>query len=292
MLAALIASASLHNCSTERDPVTLPGAHPDSWMDAESPDFHGRFVSLDGTAACEHCHGIEASGGSSGVSCADCHGAGTDACVECHGGLDNMTGAPPYGLDGETSDTSLAVGAHTVHLEASSLGAPAACGACHIVPTFVFSPNHLDPGRPSGQPLDYIAEITWSGIADGGGAAWSRSARTCSGTYCHGNFTGGNAANKPVWAGANQAGCGSCHDVGGDPAKLTGRHDKHVREEGFDCIECHASVVSRTMQIVDLGLHADGVKTVSILKGGTFLSGSCSGLNNTSCHGAESWYED
>jgi len=292
MAAVLMASSLSQNCSTERDPVTLPSAHPASWMNQESPDFHGHFVSVDGTSSCEHCHGVESRGGSTGVSCMDCHGTGTQACIVCHGGLDNTTGAPPYGLNGETSETSLPVGAHTAHFEGSSLGAAVPCDACHIVPVFVFGPHHLDPARPSGQPLDSIAEITWHGIADGGNAAWVRSTRSCSGTYCHGNFTGGNTANKPVWTGTNQAACGSCHDVGSNPERLSGRHEKHVVEEGWDCIECHVTVVSRQLQIVDRGLHVNGQKTVSFLKGGTYGNGSCSGLNDTYCHDSESWYGD
>lgn len=282
----LTAAMLLPGCSTERVPTTMPNAHPITWMDADSKDFHGRFVALDGTATCEKCHGIETLGGPVGVSCLDCHGSGSAVCVDCHGGLDNQTGAPPYGLDGESADTALAVGAHSIHIEASSLGATVACDACHIVPPFVFSESHLDQSRPSGQPLDYIAEITWHGIADGGAAAWDRTARTCSNTYCHGNFAGGISANAPVWTASGQAGCGSCHDVGGDPASLGWKHEYHINDAGLECFQCHASVTNADFDIIDPSLHVNGAADTSIAD--PSVCNACHGSGPkacTLCHG-------
>jgi len=228
-------------------------------MDSKSDDFHGRYVLLGGTASCRHCHGIETHGGSSGVSCLDCHGAGADECIACHGGVDNETGAPPAGLRGELSTTSLAVGAHTAHLDSSALAAPFPCESCHIVPATVWSPSHLDQTRPASQPLDSIAEITWHGIADGGGAAWDRTQASCSGIYCHGNFPGGFSSNSPVWTADNQAACGSCHDVGANPELLAwDKHDYHIGTVGLSCADCHASVVDEGYNIIGLSLHVNG----------------------------------
>ncbi|MFH1145088.1 MAG: CxxxxCH/CxxCH domain-containing protein [Candidatus Eisenbacteria bacterium] len=291
----LVVAGLACGCNSERTPATLPGAHPTAWMDGAAADFHGRIVLLSGTESCAHCHGIDGPGGRVDVSCTDCHGPETGDCTACHGGLDNPSGAPPYGLRGESADTLLAVGAHSAHLDLAGLGAPVPCNACHSVPVFLLSSDHLDQARPSGQPLDSIPEITWHGIADGGSAAWNRSARTCSGTYCHGAFSGGSggtAGNAPVWTASHQAACGSCHDVGSNPRLLGGRHRDHVAEEGFDCVECHATVVTRQLDISNPSLHVDRRKTVAFLRGGTFQNGSCSGLNNSACHGRESWNED
>jgi len=227
-------------------------------MDSLSQDFHGRFVLVDGTATCTHCHGINTPGGKTGISCLDCHGSGGPSCTRCHGGVDNMTGAPPTGLEGELSDTSLAVGAHTAHLDSSGIALPTACFACHEVPLFLLSPPHLDSLFQTGQIPDAIAEIVWHGISDPGGATWDRSSRTCAGTYCHGSFPGGNSSNRPVWTAANQAGCGSCHDVGIDPARLLWKHEYHVDTAGLACANCHASVIDDLLGIVNPGLHVNG----------------------------------
>ena len=161
--------------------------------------------------------------------CDQCHGASPEACTLCHGGTDNMTGAPPVGLRGETGTGQLAVGAHTIHLEGGSLADGFACETCHIVPTSLLSAGHYAP--------DSVAELTWSPLA-GSSSAWERTTASCNDTYCHGNFRGGDAANVPTWTGSNQAACGSCHDVGTDPGSLRDRHFEHVSEENLDCYEC------------------------------------------------------
>lgn len=280
---ALATAVLLYGCSTDRTPPTLPGAHPTSWMDEESPDFHGELVIRSGAASCAHCHGIDAPGGRVGISCMDCHGPGTEGCRQCHGGLDNDTGAPPFGLRGESSDTALAVGAHTAHLDTTSLGAPVPCSACHIVPTFLWSPPHLDLDRPPGEPLDSIAEIVWHGIADGGNAAWGRTTRTCAGTYCHGNFAGGFASNSPVWTASGQASCGSCHDIGIDPARLLWKHEYHVGTAGLSCGDCHASVVDTRLGIINPALHVNGV--VDTLTRDPSVCAACHGSGPDVCVG-------
>jgi predicted CxxxxCH...CXXCH cytochrome family protein len=206
--------------------------------------------------------------------CAACHGSGPEACTRCHGGIDNQSGAPPLGLRGETATSQLAVGAHTI---ADAF----ACSDCHLVPENFLDPGHIDP--------DSTAEMTWSDLA-GAASSWNRSNATCSNVYCHGNFTGGSTSNSPVWTGANQANCGSCHDVGANPQDLSGRHEKHVVKENLDCNECHQTVVNQQLLIVGPQLHVNGLKNVSLLQGGTYQNGSCSGLNSANCHGSEQWF--
>jgi predicted CxxxxCH...CXXCH cytochrome family protein len=252
-------SVYLCGCSSEKNPPTLPGAHPAAWSDSDSEDFHGRFVLADGTASCSHCHGIDEPGGNVGISCTDCHGPGTGGCLSCHGGHDNNTSAPPVGLRGETASASLGVGAHTAHLDTTALGAPVPCTACHVVPVYLLSTPHLDTDRPEGEPLDSIAEVVWHGIADGGSAVWDRNTGTCSGTYCHGAFAGGDDTNQPVWTGTDQALCGSCHDVGSDPAQLLWKHEYHVDTASLSCGDCHASVVDMQSNIITATLHVNGI---------------------------------
>jgi predicted CxxxxCH...CXXCH cytochrome family protein len=269
-------------CNDQRTVSQLPDTHPASWMNTLSPDFHGKVAEVNGTVSCAKCHGDDLQGGQVDVSCVDCH-LTSGACIACHGGLDNNTGAPPHGLRRETDDTTLAVGAHTAHLSGTPRSAAVACQSCHLVPTSLLEPYHLDVG--SG-PLDSIAEVTWQGYADGGGAVWNRVAESCSGTYCHGNFGGGYPANAPVWTAGEPVVCGSCHDAGSNPADLGLVHQIHIAPGGLVCADCHAGVVDSTLAIVAPTLHVNGVANFS--PPDQALCDQCHGTGPdacTHCHG-------
>jgi predicted CxxxxCH...CXXCH cytochrome family protein len=214
--------------------------------------------------------------------CAKCHAPGADLCIRCHGDIANQTGAPPKGLHGETSFTTLAVGAHTKHMSGGTTAGPRNCGDCHLAYTSVIDPGHWG--------TDSIAEITWGGFANkSGGATWTRNLRSCSGVYCHGNFAGGKSANAPVWTNLNEATCGSCHDVGGSPSLLLGRHQLHAGK-GYTCYRCHASTVSTTNTIIGLNLHIDGTNTVKFWNDtGSYVPSTRTCSNPGGCHGTETW---
>jgi len=158
-----------------------------------------------------------------------------------------------------------------------------ACSDCHRVPSDLLAPGHLG--------TDSIAEMNWSSLA-GGASHWNRSTGTCSNIYCHGEFSGGSGSHTPLWIGFNQTTCGDCHDIGHNPGSLSGRHEKHISDETFDCIECHQSVITRQMLIFNKALHVNGANNVSLLRGGTYQNGSCSGLNSAACHDSEPWIEN
>ncbi len=255
----MILAATLAGCHSQRDIPTLPKAHDASWMDQTSNDFHGNVVLSTGAKPCAFCHGRDWNGGSSGVSCIACHSQLVGECVKCHGGTDNQTGAPPQGLRGELSDTTLAVGAHTIHLSGSSWAAAISCDACHLVPAFVADSGHYDNRFWTGAPNDSIAKISWHGFADPSGqAVWNRTTRTCTGTYCHGNFVGGLASNAPIWTAKNQAVCGSCHDFGAETT-LSPMHPFHLFFLALQCIDCHGNVIDSAMNVIAPALHVNGV---------------------------------
>ena len=103
----------------------------------------------------------------------------------------------------------------------------------------VASPGHYG--------VDSVAEITWGGFANPNGlASWDRNTKTCLNTYCHGNFAGGYGPNDPVWTASNQAHCGSCHDIGYDPATLLWKHKLHVGDYNRKCADCHAATEAFT----------------------------------------------
>jgi len=283
MVAVILVLFLFVGCSENRDTSTISEAHPSAWMNIESADFHGQAVLVSGKTGCTACHGKDLDGGEVNVSCLDCHAKLTDVCIACHGGLDNNTGAPPYGLSGETDHTAPAVGAHTVHLTDSRLVAGYECEICHNVPLFVLGEFHFEDNiNGTMQPVDTMAEIVWHGISDGGGALWERYSRTCTDTYCHGNFNGGNKTNKPVWTASNQAGCGSCHDVGINPSRLHWKHQYHVKVAELNCEECHASVVNALLSITDLELHVNG--TADTLIKDRDVCNSCHGPGGQSCN--------
>jgi predicted CxxxxCH...CXXCH cytochrome family protein len=211
------------------------------------------------------------------VGLADCEVLSA-SCVNCHGGVDNQAGAPPRGLEGELSYTAVGVGAHTRHVGGGNLSTPLACRECHVVPADAGSPGHIDG--------DHVAEVTFGSRA-GNDAAWDRVTETCGLVYCHGNFAHGNPMNTPQWTATGQASCGTCHDVGANPALLGGRHEKHARSY-LGCYECHASVVDNQLTIVDRSLHVNGERDVKFAYAvGTWGGGWCT---NPACHASAPWY--
>jgi uncharacterized CHY-type Zn-finger protein len=51
-----------------------PSGHPaQGWLDSSSPGFHGQAASVRGITECAACHGQDYKGGTSGVSCFQCH---------------------------------------------------------------------------------------------------------------------------------------------------------------------------------------------------------------------------
>jgi predicted CxxxxCH...CXXCH cytochrome family protein len=285
LLGALILAA-VSGCAEKREPPTLPDAHPAAWLDESSVDFHGSVVQSRGTGSCAICHGADFRGGESGISCVDCHLQSGQACISCHGGTDNTSGAPPLGLRGEQGDTTLAVGAHSVHLVGAGMTDGVECESCHHVPPFALDSLHLDLGPGGVYAPDSIAEITWGGIAPAPGIDWNRGTARCSGSYCHGNFAGGDATNVPVWTSAGQAACGSCHNLGSDPATLGWKHEFHVTTGGLQCADCHINVVDTLLTVTSLTLHVNGVADTSTRD--RALCGAChSGGTGacTYCHG-------
>lgn len=210
--------------------------------------------------------------------CNSCHLGEAPDCTGCHGGYDNQTGAPPYGLEGETATTTLAVGAHTAHIEGKTMSDGIPCSSCHIIPDAILDFGHLE--------ADQTAEVTFDALA-GSSSLWDRASATCSQVYCHGNFNGGYASNQPNWTMQNQAECGSCHDVNGNLFTMSGQHNRHVIEKNIDCYRCHDATVDASRNIIGLDVHVNGSVEVVFSSGqGTFDGTNCS---NVGCHGTKSW---
>lgn len=263
------------------NPANLLGVHEEhvSYFGLLCTDCHSTVI--DSTLAIInkglHINGTVESQTLSQQRCDVCHSSDPQYCTSCHGGTDNQTGAPPVGIEGETSTTALAVGAHTTHLEGKDKTYGFACSSCHVVPTSFVDAGHYD--------TDSTAEITWSAFA-GLSPSWDRASATCADTYCHGDFRGGYASNIPIWTGSNQSVCGSCHNVGSNPIDLRDRHDKHVNDKGLGCFECHSTTVDNELNIIGKDFHVNGTNNVSYANApdGTYSDGSCSNVGVDGCH--------
>lgn len=252
-------------------------AHPDNWDD---PTLHGYAFYAD-TGSCKTCHGTDYTGGTSSVSCDSCHTNGTNAwrtnCTFCHGAGDNQTGAPPYGVYGETDPGNPVVGAHTAHVVQGNEHVAYDCSICHVTPASFDTPGHINGN----------ASVVFSGIA-GGSASYNAAQSTCNSVYCHGN--GRSVSGTITWPSTDSYTCSECHAYYNRPQDLSGAHKKHVDDENLKCYRCHNGVIDSNDSIIALSMHINGSPNVSMSQG--TYSYSTNNCSNTGCHGTENWYDD
>ncbi|MFH2005266.1 MAG: CxxxxCH/CxxCH domain-containing protein [bacterium] len=239
------------------------------------------WTTVDGSqAACGTCHGAPPpSPHTSSGNCRMCHPDTMDennnidvagghhingvlevigvACNDCHGNQENP--APPVDTQGQSDTDLVTVGAHQSHLHDSDIRLAIECEQCHVVPTAVGDPGHID---------DPPAELTWGWLAttDGATPIWDRTSETCADTYCHGATLGGGTNKIPSWTtlDGSQAACGTCHGAPPPPPHTT----------STDCGSCHPGTMNSSGGIdVQGGQHIDGILQVQF--------GACD-----SCHGA------
>jgi predicted CxxxxCH...CXXCH cytochrome family protein len=192
-----------------------------------------------------------------GLACTSCHGDGTRTGVA--GADPNVKVAPPITFTGRSA------GAHLAHVnKAGGIMTPAQCAECHAGAV----PSSLT-GHPSG-----IITVAFGGRG-GSSGSYSQTTLTCSSTYCHGNFPGGNGA-APLWTGAGPLACSACHPS----APSTGQHSRsnHV---SAGCGACHPGYTSSTVNVT---LHVNGAKSW----GNKITSFNGTTCTNT-CHDPESW---
>lgn len=244
--------------------------HPSSWTTAGNEASHMAYIKSHdwSMARCKTCHGDNYQGGSSGVSCFDCHTdtAGPESCNTCHGSFSSVADepaswAPPEDLSGNSSTDFAGVGAHQGHLTDSTFTTAYAkdCRLCHVQPGAVNDAAHIEDGQ---------AEISFGILATDSGRvtpAYDMNLATCSDVYCHGNFEFAKSASANSWiyiedqiagndstmiwtkVGEDQAACGSCHGL---------PPNGHLAVT--NCDGCHTSVVGPDMNIIDKNKHING----------------------------------
>ncbi|MHB8173911.1 MAG: CxxxxCH/CxxCH domain c-type cytochrome [Nitrospirota bacterium] len=212
------------------------------------------------SSVCEVCH--TRTGYHNNTSIADSHYVG-QKCTLCHnhqlgfgakGNCNSCHGNPPtnqqllvgrslkngYPPTGETSAGMHAFHSYSVN---NSLNGGYPCGYCHkggmsdtgltdkIIEIKFSNFNIYTSGRFDG--FAPISGYTFSfGNTTGG-------TQSCSNTYCHGNFYGGNKTNKPVWTNAATGACGTCHATA-PPGLLN--HSVHLTAAWGPkaaCEDCH-----------------------------------------------------
>ncbi|HWU88409.1 MAG TPA: CxxxxCH/CxxCH domain-containing protein [Kofleriaceae bacterium] len=253
------------------------------------------WTRVDGSqATCGSCHGVPPPAPHpTDNKCASCHptmeegsmtfrdpashingvvdvvGAGaTGGCTTCHG---STTSAPPKDLLGNTAPTGRGVGAHTAHLATSTWHRAIPCSSCHVVPTTVDAPGHIDG--------DNTAELKFDTLNPAGTYA----AGTCSNLYCHG--TGRGNIGTASWTTPGALACTSCHSVNG--TNMSGDHRLHIGEQGLRCSQCHGTVVDANRNIINANLHVNGVHEVKMANGN--FNATTRQCTNTGCHGTETW---
>jgi len=179
-------------------------------------------------------------------------------CTSCHGDPSRpgdylRRAAPPIDVSGNKDPSYPGVGAHDIHLSASSTHAAIACDECHVVPATVNAPGHADDGPPG--------DVTFGSLARTGGLApsFDPATQTCQKSYCHG-------ASWAVWSlpRTSSEACGTCHGLP-PPAP----HPQSDR-----CSECHGAVIDADRHFIAPDRHVNGVVD--------YKGGECN-----ACHGNE-----
>jgi predicted CxxxxCH...CXXCH cytochrome family protein len=164
-------------------------------------------VSLVVALACGQARQVSSDGSSTDLvaKCTQCHGDPARAASPVSDPL--IAAAPPVALRGGQNPTDAGVGAHQRHLAGGAWFQGVACASCHAVPAASLWHPPQQQGRVT---FSGVAAAVWPG-APAIHPTWNGT--SCSATYCHGAFPGGDAGNAPAWTAARADGCGTCHGL-------------------------------------------------------------------------------
>ena len=196
-------------------------------------------------------------------------------CWDCHGSENYPN--PPRDLEGNTDYTYPGVGAHVAHTQPGPNFSQLYCSQCHVFPTAVDAPGHIDG--------DGQAELTFDGLNPE--ASYDRATGTCNNVYCHSNGRGD--LGTMTWTQDLQLGCDDCHQTN-DPEAMSGKHDKHTDQRDLECYECHRTVVDAQRSVIGPQFHVNGLHDVYFLENGTWdaVEKTC---DVPACHNVQrSWY--
>ena len=256
-----------------------------------------------------------------GADCIRCHphnkgfkGEGVVAsCDECHGN-------PPVSAATMASPATNALypfatnaGAHgkhnphmnclTCHNNSNHSGSPTPTGNTNLEMGFSISAANFPGFNGSIESGQFTGSNTlntqyhWS-AGPGTTLLQASNTTTCS-VYCHGWPGSGGSNSTPSWIGAEQKGCGTCHDATGANPPQSGSHIKHtgttIGNNGIACVKCHGTYsnystsISHTNGIVEWNLsQISGIATYKGANSGNTgtpaPSGSYGSCSNLYCH--------
>lgn len=193
---------------------------------------------VNATLDCLSCH--TQTGGGIAPPCQGCHlvaplmNLTNNGCPSCHS-------YPPNSVTPVAIQPNRA-GTHVKH--AGFTVATGDCSACHQGGGSN-SLTHYD--RLTQTTPNYPADVNLSVAYNASGAvSYSAVAQTCAMVSCHGGITTPNwyGGTLPAPATSN-AYCLSCHVAGEAEYNgfFSGRHDRHVNEEGLSCVVCHNTTI-------------------------------------------------
>ncbi|MGD0680391.1 MAG: CxxxxCH/CxxCH domain-containing protein [Polyangiaceae bacterium] len=203
--------------------------------------------------ACGDCHGSPPAGHFPGA-CSNCHAEANATGTALTGGPLHLNGKVDLGngsglcgaCHGSGDSPWPSTGAHAGH-QNPTLTVPLDCTNCHVVPTTILDPVHLDG----------TVHVTFADLATARGSLPTWDGTQCTNVACHGANLADPAA-VPAWndtSGA-QAKCGACHGI--PPTQ-------HTASTDCDRADCHGSEVSidangaPSITTAGLALHIDGI---------------------------------
>jgi len=109
---------------------------------------------------------------------------------------------------------------------------------------------------------------------------------TCANIICHGG------QKTPVWGTGLinvDTQCRSCHVYGTTQYNgyYSGRHQKHVIEKGYDCLNCHDAAKLKSGHFGNLSTTAFELAPAATIKSSlSYSNGTC---QTPGCHGSKDW---
>lgn len=254
-----------HDCHT----------HPlgQDWLDKGNPTFHGVAASQD-LVGCAWCHGSDYLGGSTSVSCYQCHfdeagGKEPSGSTWVHG--------QPHSIDALTADETTCNQCHNTNRAYGSEPSATGCHDCHTHP---LGQDWLDKGSPTFHGIEASQDLMVCASCHGSDYLGGLAGVGC--YQCHFDELGAREPFSDWLHGqvhfdenliAYETTCNQCHNTnrayGNDPSSQ-GCHDCHTHPRGQEWLDKGSSTFHGIAATQDMTVCAD-------CHGEDFLGGTTAG---------------